>query len=127
MYRDEIGAALERLEKLEEENALLRAELERRRGPAPPFTSAARARSIGACAMLTGVAFAMIVGMLAARSDSSRCHTRMRNVHAVGPQRTLSTVDVRSRSGSGDDCLIPYWFDANNVKRYKPQCLNGNP
>jgi len=122
MYRDEVGAAVERLEKLEEENAQLRAELEQRKR-AGRIPAGQRARHIGACAMLTGVAFAMIVGMLAARGEG-QCH-RTKRVHTAGAQRTFSTVDVRSRATS--DCLVPYWFDENNVKRYKPQCLHGHP
>src|SRR5688572_3180863 len=95
LYRDEIGAAVERVRQLEEENAELRAEIDRLKDPPPPASpsptvGAQRARSIGACAMLTGVAFAMLVGTLATSAggghySGSRCFNARtsKRVHTV--------------------------------------------
>jgi hypothetical protein len=124
-YRDEVGAAVERLEKLEEENAALRDELERLDAPK---RLAAKRRSAGVCALLLGVTFAMGVG---AFSHGFACpHRARQHRHSFTPQRTHRTLDVRTRAPDelqvirhGDDCTLPYYYDSNNVRRWKQSCI----
>jgi hypothetical protein len=122
-YRDAIGAAVERLETLREENAQLRAELDRLDAPK---RRSARARSAGALVVLSGALFAMAVG---AFSHGFACpHRAQRTPHSLD----VRTLDVRTQTKTApeftdvrdaDDCSIPYFYDRNNVKRSKASCL----
>lgn len=130
-YRDEVGAAVERLEQLQEENERLRAELDRL--DAPKKQAAARRRSAGVGMLLLGATFVMGVG---AFSHGFSCPHRSRGHgpyrHSFSPQRTQRAVDVRSRAAvpddfkviqNGDDCSLPYYYDSNNVRRWKASCI----
>jgi hypothetical protein len=125
-YRDEVGAAVERLEVLEEENARLRAELDRLD---EPKRLEARRRTTRIGMLVLGMAFG--IGFTGAFSHAvSHQHSRSRSHrHSFAPQHTSRSPDVRSRAQElapiryGDDCSIPYYFDRNNVRRYKPSCL----
>lgn len=123
-YRDEIGAAVERLEALAEENARLRAELDRLD---EPKRRTARRRTISLCMLLLGVVFGMtFTGALSHRFTSSH-HRHHR--HLIKTQHTSRSPDVRSRAHElkpiqyGDDCSLPYYYDRNNVRHWKPSCL----
>jgi hypothetical protein len=124
-YRDEIGAAVERLEALQEENARLRAELDRLD---EPKRIEARRRSTRIGMLLLGMVFG--VTFTAAMSHSaSRPHRHPHGRshlhsyrHSFVPQHVPVSSDVRSRAPE-QDCSIPYYYDRNNIRRYKPSCL----
>lgn len=125
-YRDEIGAAVERLEALAEENARLRAELDRLDAPK---REAARRRSTRVVMLLLGVVFGMSFTAIASHRYSPPNHRHHR--HAFRAQHTSRSLDVRPRVHEhelapiryGDDCSIPFYYDRNNVRHWKPSCL----
>jgi hypothetical protein len=124
-YRDEIGAAVERLESLKEENDRLRAELDRLD---EPKRLEGRRRSTRIGMLVLGMAFG--VGFTAAVSHSAmRAHHPRHHRHSFAPQHTSRAPDVRSRAQEltpiryGDDCSLPYYYDRNNVRHWKPSCL----
>jgi hypothetical protein len=129
-YRDEIGAAMERLEALAEENARLRAELDR---IDEPRRMEARRRSTRLGVLLLGIVFG--VTLTGAFSHAvSHPHSRSRHHrHSFAPQHTARSPDVRARAQEltpiryGDDCSIPYYYDRNNVRHWKPSCLVDTP
>jgi len=46
-------------------------------------------------------------------------------VDAGPPTRpVLKKAVAKGAAAAADECATPYWFDANNVKHYKPACLN---
>lgn len=125
MYRDEVGAAVERLESLQDENARLRAELDRLDAPK---RRCARARYFATVGVLFGVALALAASGF---SHGFSCpHRTSSHRHSFAPQRTQRAPDVRPRApefatvtgAQMDDCTIEYFYDGNNVKRYKPGC-----
>ena len=129
-YRDEIGAAVERLEALQEENERLRAELDRLDEPRR-IEARKRSTRIGMLllGMVFGVTFTGAVSHSVSRPHShSHPHARHHR-NAFVPQHTSPSHDVRSRSLEvtpiryGDDCSIPYYYDRNNVRHYKPSCV----
>lgn len=126
LYRDEVGAAVERLAQLENENARLRAELARR-SPSPHNDPHARA----AGALIVLLAGALAFAGLSLRGGS--CHRGgERRSHVLASHRSGAGGDTRAtvRAGGpalaeirgGDDCSIPFFYDANNVKRPKTAC-----
>ena len=124
-YRDEIGAAVERLEALQEENERLRGELERLDEP-KRREARRRASRVGILllGMVVGVTFTGAVSHRMARPHHSHPHRS-----SFSSQRTMRAPDVRTRAQeltpirAGDDCSLPYYYDRNNVRRYKPSCL----
>jgi hypothetical protein len=127
-YRDEVGAAVERLETLREENERLRAELDRLD---EPKRLEARRRSTRVGMLVLGIAFG--VGFTGAISHSlGRHHLRGHHRNSFAPQHTSRSPDVRSRAPEltpiryGDDCSLPYYYDRNNVRHWKPSCLVDN-
>lgn len=134
-YRDEIGAAVERLESLEEENARLRAELDRLD---EPKRIEARRRSTRVGMLLLGIVFGVTftgaVSHLTRPAGHSHFHRRSHSYrHSFVPQHTAPSPVVRERAPElapiryGDDCSIPYYYDRNNVRHYKPSCLVDSP
>jgi hypothetical protein len=124
-YRDEVGAAVERLEALREENDRLRAELDRLD---EPKRLEARRRSTRVGMLLLGMVFG--VTFTGAISHSvTHPHVRGHHRNSFAPQHTSRSPDVRSRAPEltpiryGDDCSLPYFYDSNNVRRWKPSCL----
>lgn len=127
-YRDAIGAAVERLEALAEENARLREELHRLD---EPKRRAARGRSVRVVMLLLGVVFGATFTSLASHHFTPRHHRHHR--HSFMPQHTPHSPAVRPRAQElepiryGDDCSLPYYYDRNHVRRWKPSCLAGAP
>jgi hypothetical protein len=127
-YRDEVGAAVERLEALHEENARLRAELDRLD---EPKREAARRRSTRIGMLLLGMTFGIgFTGAVSHGVSPHHSHGRHhRHSHSFAPQRIERAPDVRTRAPEltpiryGDDCSLPYYYDRNNVRHWKPSCL----
>lgn len=128
LYRDEVGAAVERLTQLEEENARLRAELD---ALVAPQKAAAQAR-------FTAVGMVLLAGLLSAAGVGMRAgcphEATSKHTHFVGSQRTASAFDARARAArhagtefheirGGDDCATPYYYDSNGVRQYRTACL----
>lgn len=129
-YRDEIGAAVERLEALQEENDRLRAELDRLDEP-KRIEARKRSTRIGILLLgvVCGVTFTGALSHAVSRPHShSHPHSRQYR-NSFAPQHTARSPDVRARAQEltpiryGDDCSIPYYYDRNNVRHYKPSCL----
>lgn len=115
LYRDDVGAAVERLEQLEAENAHLRAELARVSTPVP--TAALRTRATAAVVLLVTVAISA-AGLALRGPHQHRSHCTRR---AEAAPATLAPEFSTIRGA--DDCSMPYYYDANGMKRYKPSCL----
>src|SRR5687767_13660025 len=121
-YRDEIGAAVERLEALKEENERLRVELDRLD---EPKRLEARRRSTRIGMLLLGMAFG-VTFTAAVSHTATRSHHPRHHRHSFAPQHTSRTPDVRARAQEltpiryGDDCSLPYYYDRNNVRHWKP-------
>ncbi len=129
LYRDEVGAAVERLAQLEDENARLREELARLDAP----------KKAAASSRLTAALMVFFAGVLslAALGVGHGCPQRgaaAKRARLVASQRTKTTPDARSRAvgfeptefrviQDGDDCATPYYYDANGVKHYRASCL----
>lgn len=111
LYRDEVGAAVERLAQLEEENARLRAELER---VAPSRRAAGRTRA----AALVMVALAALLSLAGLGLRSGCPRSRAARPQAAPP----AGMELRAIRG-GDDCSLPYFYDRNGQKRLRPSCL----
>lgn len=124
-YRDELGAAAERLEALQEENDRLRAELDRLD---EPQRAEARRRSSRVGMLLLGMVFGVTFAGAVSHRMARPHHTHPHR-NAFAPQHTMRAPDVRTRAPEltpirfGDDCSLPYYYDRNNVRRYKPSCL----
>jgi hypothetical protein len=118
-YRDEIGAAVERLEALQEENARLRAELDRLD---EPRRMEARRRSTRIGMLLLGMVFGVtFTGAVAHTTSHPHSRSGHHHHHSFVPQHTAQAPYVRTRAP--DDCSIPYYYDRNNLRHYKPSCL----
>jgi hypothetical protein len=115
-YRDEVGAALERLEQLEEENVALRAELDRLEAPKR------RAREHSARIAVLAVTAVVV---MSAFTYSHSCP------HRSTPRHRGVAEEARSRGRApefraikdGDDCSLPFYYDRNHVRHWKPACL----
>lgn len=124
LYRDEVGAAVERLAQLEEENARLRGELDRLTGPKK---AAAHARLTAA--LMVFMAGALSLAGVGLGSECPEHAAAAKRARFVASQRTQKIIDTRSRATEfrvirdGDDCATPYYYDANGVKRYRASCL----
>lgn len=128
LYRDEVGAAVERLQQLEDENARLRAELDRLGTP----RRAAEAHPKTIAALMMFLAMGVSAAGVAVRSACPH-RTCKNRPHTIVSQRTFKTIDARSRAQSaspelteirgGSDCSIPYYYDGSGVKRYKAACI----
>jgi eukaryotic-like serine/threonine-protein kinase len=46
-----------------------------------------------------------------------------KSTHVRRPTTPAPVKSSQAQSPKDGDCSMPYWYDAQNVKRYKPQCL----
>lgn len=113
LYRDEVGAAVERLAHLEEENARLRAELARL--TAPKQRAATHAR-------VTAVTIVLLAGVLSLAGIGFRSGCPQRAATAKRARLVASQPTEFRVIRDGDDCTTPYYYDHNGVKRYRASC-----
>jgi hypothetical protein len=121
LFRDDAGAALERVHRLEQENQALRAEIEGFKAGRPsPVPLAYR---IGTLAL--SVATMAVGATLTFAGDPARPQCEPPPVY-VSPPPTFTVPPPPPAVYHPDlnDCTIPYWYDAQNVKHYKAGCLS---
>ena len=124
LYRDEVGAAVERLTQLEEENARLRAELAQLTAPKHACVRPSR----GSAVLMVFLAAALTGSGLAVRTPAhvgqGSC-PHARRARTIAPQRhpTPQAADGFQGIRGGNDCSIPYAYDSNGVRRAKAACV----
>lgn len=127
LFRDDGGAALERVARLEDENRRLRAELERLRrsrpDPTPPAASATSLMRGRAVVFGIGVATATTLFGIAIASASgvSTHHPPRRSTRQI--PREARPVLAPASTADDPNCREPFWVDANRVKHYKVACI----
>lgn len=117
LFRDETGAALERVAELEDENARLRAEIERLRNASSTVRVVPRSPSpwviLGMAAAPAFVGIVLIAASLAQPTPPPR-------VESPPPPRAPRVAKIQAAK---PECAVPYYVDRDGVKRYKPACL----
>jgi hypothetical protein len=122
LFRDDAGAAIERVAQLEEENAQLRAEVNRLRDLREVKGSSTvriGARSPSPWVVLgiaAAPAFLGIVLIAASLSSSTPPPARVENPPPRAPR-------VAKVSAAKPECSPPYFYDSSGVKHYKASCL----
>jgi hypothetical protein len=140
LFRDDAGAALERVARLEEENARLREEVERlERSRVEVLTFRPRPVSAVSSVSLMGLtASGALLGMALAVAVSSRSARRPAPPPPTPTPMSIATyVPVpptpivysppRSMAAppaeAEEPCAVSYVYGAGGVKRYKTECL----
>jgi hypothetical protein len=129
LFRDETGAALERVLQLEAENASLREELDRLRSGSRDTVPSRRRARVGPQIVMAGssmlialtAVFLMFSDADVRRQDGPRPRTRIPEPTPRVPP--VYNGEPRIILGPAAGCEIPYWYDAEGVKHYKPSCL----
>lgn len=131
LFRDDAGAALERIVRLEEENAALRAEIERLKLPARDGNTVRINRSTSpVVAIGVTVAGAVLGVLLAYRFAAPPRHSDWADLPppVVTPASIATYVPmpttpiVYAPAPATDSCAVPYWYDGAGAKHYKLQC-----
>jgi len=147
LFRDDGGAAIERVARLEDENRQLRAEIARLKRPgrdAPTVRTRLRPSEtvLLAVMLVTGLAGIFVfVGTVARVRDRDAAYPpaaptlRPRIVSADPPPRVPPVDEVGPTYASppgtiigasplpSSGCTPPFWYDARGVKHYKERCL----
>ena len=126
LFRDEHGAAIERIARLEDENRQLRAEVDRLTNGDPSETPASPSLGCGRppmAASLAAVVIALTTTAIMTMSVSARrsCHPRRATVHRVAPRVAAGSPVLLGPQAR--DCTVPYVVDARGTKHYRPECL----
>ena len=121
LFRDEGGAAIERVARLEDENRKLRDEVERLARGEEPRRPTATAMLPALVAILSAT---LLVGGLAT-AIGARCnhrHVRSQRISHVTPEPRQSPVATIATG----DCVDDSWTDADGVDRFKFRCTPGS-
>jgi hypothetical protein len=126
LYRDDVGAALERVRRLEQENQALRAEIEDiKAGRAPVLPSPYRVGTIALC-----IATIAVGATLAFSSATQPSVVVYQPVPPPPPAMfepqpvaapTLNTAPTPRAMEAA--CSPPYYYDARGTKVFKKECL----
>ena len=148
LFRDDGGAALERVAQLEDENRELRARLSELERPRRDVDTVRTRPLRGGTGVLFLVGFTLAMGASVLALFVGAAHRpRPQRPHAPPVQVVLNAdpaptvyvspgVDLRAQAAQQptgtilgtspepeSDCTKPYWYDERNVKHYKKHCL----
>lgn len=153
LFRDDGGAALERVARLEDENRRLRAEIARLENGGTPPSPPSNPKG-AATVLLLATAAAVLVGSATFSARVSHRHhyrpphtprlletpratpvvTPVNDADCTQPFWTdndgvthvkahCATDTTEGDRAGRSDCTTPFWYDANGRKHYKRQCI----